>query len=489
MHRQSGRHLKTDYYLEIECLPDEGLFSPSEIVKRKYDKHTQPEYFARMFHAIYQFGIRNGLPLEPDNGKRLPGGKLALTDKGRAELKPGERRAKWLGKTWKSKLYIEDREEIRQYAKELLINTLSQCLVKKHREEDAMRRKDEHIKKTVHKIRLKKGLMVAALVAAIVLTAGSLYNYSFLHEGFGILRNQGPKAAFEFFQNRGESYDNMFGQAWTAYRNTDYQEAEKLSQQVLKSRSLRDQARAWYLLAILKTIDGQFGMAEENYLNAAGIYESLDEKLSLRRTYIGLARLFILKKDTHNATYYTNLADSTFSLTNDSIYLWIKSQIAFLQNDFNTALLFSLDREKISNGDQSRLAGVYSDIAFYYGLLGYSDKCLEYTTRAQSMASEQEDILHIMYNNLNMYLYLKCTMKDYLQVRDSILAYAKEKSETKLFEMVYFIDKFNCPIPRTDPAVPDPPDDPPPSAGQTASNRNDSGQKPAPENQDNPHQN
>lgn len=485
MHRQSGRHLKTDYYLEIECLPDEELFSPSQIAKRKYDKHTQPKCFARMFHSIYQFGIRNGLALEPDNGKRLPGGKLAMTDKGRAELKPGERRAKWLGKTWKSKLYIEDREEIRQYAKELLINTLSQCLVKKHREEDAMRRKDAQLKKTARKIRLKKGLMVAALVAAIVLTAGSLYNYSFLHEGFGILRNQGPKAAFEFFQNSGDSYDNMFGQAWAAFRNGDYDLAEKLNHSVLESHADTDRARAFYLFGNIKIKQGDFDQAQEDLLTAESIYESLGNERSLYRTRMVQAKLYLDRKDLDNARYYANLVGQNSEAQQDEYYFYIQSQIALLFNDFEDALRFALQREKMFAGDRSQLVSIYSDIGFFYGLLGDLDNCLQYTVKAESTANIQKNPKGLMFNNINMCLYLKCSLKDYSDLRDSILAYARENKEEKLMEWMYFVDKFNCPIEPVGDGDPPPPDDSPPSAEQTASNRNDSGQKPASSDQEN----
>lgn len=457
MHRQAGRHLKTEYYLEIECLPDEKLFSPSEIVRRKHDKKTDHESYTRMFHSIYQFGVRNGLTLFPDNGKRVPGGKLGMKEDGRAMLRKGERSARWYGKTWKSKLYIEDREAIKLYAQNQLVDTLRLCL-------DQKRREHEVAKKTGRRIAMKKGLWVAALVAAIVLTAGSIYNYSYLNEGYSVLRSQGPRAAFEYFQNRGESYDNLFGLAWSAYRDGNYEEAEKIAQRVLKSRSLKDQARAWYLIGIIKTGRGDYDEGKDDLLNAVDLYESLGEKTSKRRSLIALARLFILKKDAENATYYLNLADQAYTSPNDSIYLWIRAQIAFIKNDYETALAFSLERERISSSDQSRLAGIYSDIAFYYGLIGDGESCLDYTSRAQGLASEQEDLLHIMYNNLNMYLYLKCSMRDFQHVRDSVMAYAKDKKDMKLLGMIHFIDKFSCPIPQTDPGVPDPPDDPPPGS-------------------------
>jgi len=457
MHRQSGRHLKVEYYLEIECLPDDQLFSPSEIVKRKYDKQAQPECFTRMFHAIYQFGLRNGLTLYPDNGKRLPGGKYAKTEKGRVRLKPGERRAKWLGKTWKSKLYVEDRQAIERYAKQRLVETLNLCSTQKQREEDAMKR-------TVRSIRMKKGLWVAALVAAVVLTAGSLYNYSFLNQGYAILRSQGPKAALEFFQNRGENYGTLFGKAWAAYRTGEYETAEQLAKRVLKSGALKDQARASYLLGDLNTIEGEFGKAEEYLLSAYAIYLSTGNDLSLYRTELFLAKVYLAKKDLDNAAYYLNLAETTPFAQTDHYFFYLNSQLAYLRNEFQEALLLSLHREKVFNGDRSRLTGIYSDIGFYSALSGDFAKCLDYTMKAQSIASEIEDTNALMYNNVNMCLYLKCSMQDFTDLRQAILEYARANHEQKLMEWMYFVDKFTCPIEPVDNGHGDPPDDPPPDS-------------------------
>jgi len=462
MHRQSGRHLKVEYYLEIECLPDDQLFSPSEIVKRKYDKQAQPECFTRMFHAIYQFGLRNGLTLYPDNGKRLPGGKYAKTEKGRVRLKPGERRAKWLGKTWKSKLYVEDRQAIERYAKQRLVETLDMCLTGKRRKQRVLKEKEAKMRKTRLKIRMKKSFWMVALVAAVVLTAGSLYNYNYLHEGYAVLRSEGPKAALEFFQNRGDTYDNLFGQAWAAYRNGSLQEAERLARLVRKSSSMKDMARASYLIGELKTIDGNYDLASEHLQTALALYESTGKSQSVLRTRLALAKLYITQKDLSNAKYYINLAGAFDGAEKNHVFLYLQSQVAFLENDYDQALSLSLAREKIAREDKSQLAGIYSDIGFYYGLTGNLSKCLEYTQKAEGLAAKQENSFLLMYNKINLCLYFKCTMNDYAALMDAIFDYAKENKDTKLMEQIYFVEKFQCPIPQTDPGHLDPPDDPPP---------------------------
>lgn len=457
MHRQAGRHLKTEYYLEIECLPDEKLFSPSEIVRRKHDKKTDHESYTRMFHSIYQFGVRNGLTLFPDNGKRVPGGKLGMKEDGRAMLRKGERSARWYGKTWKSKLYIEDREAIKLYAQNQLVDTLRLCL-------DQKRREHEVAKKTGRRIAMKKGLWVAALVAAIVLTAGSIYNYSYLNEGYSVLRSQGPGAALEYFQNRGESYDNLFGSAWAAFRNGNNQLAEKLALQVQKSQSMKDRARASYLLGILKTNSGEYEKSEDFLLTANAIFETTGNLASQYRTQMSLARLYIAKKDVTNALYYTNLAELYSSSQEDEYFFYLKSQIAFLQNNFEGALSYALKREAFAKEDLSVLLGVYSDIGLYYGLTGYSELCLDYTFKAKRLAEKQDNDLYLMHNNINICLYLKCTMQDYSQLRETILTYARNNKDIKLFEMMYFIDKFQCSLQQSDPGHPPPPDDPPPGS-------------------------
>lgn len=465
MHRQSGRYPISDYYVELECLPENELFTPSDITRRKYNRKSDHESFQKMFHAIYQFGTRNGLALNPDNCIRRAGGKPFM-ENGRAKLMPGERRAKWYGKTWKSKLYIEDRLALKKFVAAKLVNVLTQ--IKEAKMED--HRKPEltdlqelvvqqtEIPKTVNKFTIWK----VALLAAIVLTAGGLYNYSYLNEGFQILRSDGAQSAIEFFQNRGESYDNIFGQAWASYRNGDYEEAEKLSHKVLASRAANDQARASYLLGELKTIGGEYEQAKEHFLTAHAIYQSLGKLESQYRTQLGLTKLYLSQRDIQNASYYLNLSEQNEKAWEDEYFLYFKSQIAFSEGDYETALSLSLNREKLVNGDNSRLSGIYSDIGLYYGFIGNLEECLSYTIKAQGIASEQENKKSLMHNNLNMCLYLKCSMQDYSQLRETVLMYARSKKDMKLMEMMYFIDKFTCPLSQGDPGDLPPPDDPPP---------------------------
>lgn len=465
------------------CLPDEQLFSPSEITRRKYDKTTQLESFQKMFHAIYQFGIRNGITLQPDNCLRRAGGKPFMED-GKAKLQPGERSAKWYGKTWKSKLYIEDRQAIKKFVVEKLINVLSQIQDEKAKEQPMEK---VPLQKPTRKAKPKRkfGIWAYPLIAAILLTGFSLYNYSYLQEGFQILRQEGAQSALNFFQNRGESYDNIFGEAWASYRNGDYEHAEKLGQKVLKSGSMKNQARASYLLGDLDILEGRYEQAKEHFLTALALYQTTGKTDSQYRTQLGLTKLYLSQKDVGNASYYLNLSEQlNENAWEDEYFLYFKSQVAFLKSDFDTALSLSLEREKLAKGDNSRLSGIYSDIGLYYGFSGYLDECLSYTVKAQSMASEQENTKTLMHNNLNMCLYLKCSMQDYSELRETILSYARSKKDMKLMEMMYYIEKFSCPLTQGDPGDLPPPDGtdidsgdvPPPLA-----NRGDTGDPPPPD--------
>lgn len=457
MHRQSGRYPNNEYYVVIECLPDDQLFSPSQIAKRKFDKNLHPSAFQKMFHAIYQFGIRNGLAIEPDNCVRKPGGKPVL-ERDKAKLKPGERSAKWLGKTWKSKLYIEDRIAIKKFVATKLLKTLVCIQEEKENKSTMTQTKPSSKPIPITRSSRKLKLWAVALIAAILFTAGAAYNYTFLNQGYGILRADGAKAAYQFFQNRGVSFDNLFGQAWAAFRAGEYKQSEKLAKQVLTSRNLKDRARANYLLGTLKTTSGDFEEAKEYLLAAEAIYDTLQNERSLYRTHLVQAKLYLSVKDLDNANYYTNLASMNETAQSDEYFFYIQSQIAFSEGQYQQALELSLTREKLVGSDQSQMPSVYSDIGFYYGLLGYQDQCLNYTIKAESIASAQEDTNAMMYNNINMCLYLKCTMRDYGQLRESILRYARTKNEVRLMEHVYFVDKFTCPMIRTGNGHPPPPD-------------------------------
>ena len=375
---------------------------------------------------------------------------------GKAKLKKGERSAKWYGKTWKSKLFVEDRIAIKRDIRLKLVNALSHHI--------ALRREAEkHIEvkmppKSSRKRRtFRPKLWQVALIAAILLTAMGLNNISFLRQGLNILHREGPKSAASFFQDKGESYDHMFGRAWAAFRSGDYDQATELGEQVLESAALKDQARGWYLLGVIQTNRSDYENAKESLLNALVLYETLGKIQSQYETYLALAKLFLAQKQVANATYYANLAKNA-GTASDQYLLYIQSQIAFLQDDYERALALSIERETLAKGNRSRLIGVYSDIGFYYGLVGNKEKCLDYTIRAQNIATEQEDTKSLVYNKLNMCLYLKCSMQDYSHLKESILNYARSHKEVNLLEMMYFVDKFHCPMFQIDNGDPNPPD-------------------------------
>lgn len=455
MRRQSGRHLNPYYYIEIELLPDDEYFSPSDIVKRKLDKKAEPESYNKMFHCIYQFGFRNGLALFPDNCVRRPNGKPVVQKNGKAKLWPGERSAKWTGKTWKSKLYVDDQEAILDFARSQLVTALQQWLAEK---QQIQVMEKEHPVGKKRSFRLKKSLWVAVFAAAIVLTAGGLYTRDYLKEGYEVLKSDGPKAAFGFFQNRGESYDNLFGKAWAAFRNGEYDHAEALANRVLKSGDDHDRARGSYLLGSLKSQQGNFEDAQEHLQAAEVIYRSLGNAKSLYRTRLVQAKLYLDLKDIDNARYYSNLAGQNPEAKDDDYFNYVQSQIAFLSRDFEMALELALYREKVFAGDHSKLAGIYSDVGLYFGFVGDLDHCLEYTLKAEKQANKVEDSSALMFNSVNMYLYLKCSMKDYHELRLSILEYAQANNDMRLQELVNFIDKFNCPVEQADNGHPPPPD-------------------------------
>lgn len=412
-----------------------------------------------------------------------------MTEKGKAQLKPGERRAKWLGRTWKSMLFEEDREAFARHAKTRLIVALGNCLAKKRRDENSIPGEETTKGQPFRKLHLKKGLFTAALFGTIVLAVGSLYKNSILPkayeilrsegpkatlelfqnpgktenllgEGYAVLRSEGPEAALGFFQNQRETFDHLFGQAWAAFRNGDYLTAKRLGTRVLKSEAIKDQARASYLLGIVRTTEGDFNQAQKDLLIALSIYEVTGKALPLARTRLALAKLHLSQRDLDKASYYANLAETTYDAWNDQFFLYIKAQIAFLRNDFDEALRIVLKQEKVADGDNSQLAGVYADIGFYSCLVGKFNQCFDFTMKAQTLAQKLNSEKLLMYNQVNFYLYMKCTSREASFYRETALEYARTTPDIKLMEYLYFVDKFTCPIPRPNPGDPDPPDDP-----------------------------
>lgn len=471
MKRQCGRHPNKEYYLEIERLPDDELFSPTEITKRKYDKKSQNELFTKMFHAIYQFGFRNGLSLFPDNAVRGANGKPVM-ENGRAKLEPGVRSARWLGATWKSHLYADDHEAIKKYAQVKLTRTLRLIL---HQKLEQTERKgepmpEEKAPRTTFLPRWK--LLVAALVVGMLLTAGGVYNHSFLKQGLHVLRSDGAQAAWSFFQNRGESWDNMAGAAWAAYRKGDYLQSEELSAKLRESSSPTHQARAAYILGLIQTTRGKTELAEESLLEALAFYQSLNHSGAQYRTILALSRVFLNAENIKKAEYYINLAEIRENAWRDEYFLYLKSQMAFLKSDYDTALhLAKMRQELLPEENAARLMGVYADIGFYSCLVGDDETCLNYTLQAQALATQLGAKKNGIYNQINMCVYLKCQFKDYSHLQQKIVAYAMEHQDAMLMKYMLFVEKFSCPLERPDPGDPYFPDDPPPDTPPPAASQ------------------
>lgn len=459
MKRKVGRHPNIEYYQEILRLPGKQLFSPAQIAARVYDKDVDYKSFRNLFSAIYQFGVRNGLKEKPDNCEHNSDGTPVVV-KGKHILLEGHRHAKWYGETWRNALYDDDLDIFKKQLVKKLATTLTHVANQKHQvtvKVVSMQRPEGSVKKP-----RRRWMMIALVAVAVIFSATSLYNYSTLNQGFAVLRKDGPKAAMEFFKNRGETYDTMFGRAWAAYRNGDYDQASTLGKNVLKSSKLDNKARANYLLGELSTITGDFENAQEYLLAAHGIYETTGKSGSEFRTLLALSKLFISQKDKVSAEYYLNLAATNQRAKSDHFFLYLNAQLAFLNNDFDAALELSLQREEFVGEDNSQLADVYSEIGFFSCLVGDYDTCFTYTMRSQNVSQKINSEIQLMYNNVNLYLYQKCTLRDYSYLREAILDYARKESDTKIMEYVYFVDKFSCPIPRPGAGHIDPPDDPPP---------------------------
>ena len=306
----------------------------------------------------------------------------------------------------------------------------------------------------------KKWLLIAAV--AMVLTGASLYNYNILGQGYQIMRSEGPKAALTFFQNRGETYDSLFGIGWNAFREGDYETALEYGNRVLLSRKVEDRARASYLLGVVHTNLDDKVTAEEQLKTALDLYHSLNKPLSEFRCQMAIARLNLTYEDLEVAEYYANLAEATYDAWNDQFFLYLKSQIAFLRHDYQGALALVKQQLDLVKNDKSQLAGVFGDLGFYHCLIGDLDKGLEFTMMAQSLSLKLDSEKLVMYNTINYYLYMKCSLKDYSYYRQITLDFARKHRDTKLLEKIYFVDKTTCSIPPTNPGDPDPPDDPPP---------------------------
>lgn len=313
---------------------------------------------------------------------------------------------------------------------------------------------------------VRRGVLLVAIAFGLFCTAAGIFNYGTLNDGYQILSKVGPKAAYDYFANRSESLDNTFGKAWTLFQLGEYGDSEQLVDIVLKSGKLKHQANGFYLLGNIALRRGEYNNAIETLDTAAIYYSRIDHTRGMYLATLSVANCYLLMDDAANGEFYLNKAMQLDPSQNSDFLLVLRSKFEFLKGNYQEALDLNLKRlSTFQNGQLS--GGVYSEIGFYYGLLGDMEKSLSYTLMAQQIAQQSEDVVLSHYNQVNWLLIYKCAGQVHATFRENLVNWAEERKDTRLKKQIYFVDKFHCAFKRTDPVFPpppppDPPREPPP---------------------------
>ena len=308
---------------------------------------------------------------------------------------------------------------------------------------------------------VRRGVLLVAIAFGLFCTAAGIFNYGTLNDGYRILSKIGPKAAYDYFAHRSESLDNTFGKAWTLFQLGEYGESEQLVEIVLKSTKMKHQADSFYLLGNIALRRGEYINAIETLDTAAIYYSRIDQSRGIYLATLSMANCYLLMDDAANGEFYLNKAMQIDPSQSSDLLLVLRSKLEFLNGNYQEALDLNLQRlSTFQNGQLS--GGVYSEIGFYYGLLGDMEKALSYTLMAQQIAQQSEDVVLIHYNQVNWLLIYKCAGQDHAAFRESLLNWAEERKDTRLKKQIYFVDKFHCVFKRTDPVFPPPPPPDPP---------------------------
>lgn len=90
---------------------------------------------------------------------------------------------------------------------------------------------------------------------------------------------------------------------------------------------------------------------------------------------LSMANCYLLMDDAQNGEFYLNKASQLEPAQNSDFLLVLKSKLEFLKGNCQEALDLNLKRlSTFQNGQLT--GGVYSEIGFYYGLLGDMEKSL-----------------------------------------------------------------------------------------------------------------
>lgn len=299
---------------------------------------------------------------------------------------------------------------------------------------------------------IRKPVLVFSLVILGSFGAFGMMS-AFYPEGFRVFREQGPRAALEYFQrasNKSENPTLVFGQAWSKYSMGDLKEAEEDCYRLIREPNLPEgiYANALFLLGNIARSNGRYDEADEHLYQAYSIYERLGKDGNLYKSCLAMARVAIMRGDLERAESLLDqsLVHHAFVQKDLGHYFQLKTQAAFLRGDYGDALDFSYQRlaEYERVGMKNNQADALSDIGFYSILMGYYNHGFDKTIQAQEFIQKTGAQGKYYFNLINFLLLQRCKGGTYQTLVDQIQKRIDEEANLDLKSYLEFSMTCDC---------------------------------------------
>ncbi|MGB5026424.1 MAG: tetratricopeptide repeat-containing sensor histidine kinase, partial [Saprospiraceae bacterium] len=188
----------------------------------------------------------------------------------------------------------------------------------------------------------------------------------------------------------------------------DYYERSKYLAEKLNNKS--QLASSYYSLGSCFLAKGNFDLSLENYLKAVRLYEELNHKRRLTKTYIDIAYLYTEYAYYSKAHDYFDKAKLLIDQSQDTLelnyYFQEKGNFYYRQAKFDSAILCNMESNRIAaliKNDNYSIPNTLSNIGLMYKKMGRLDDALLYIDSALILLNQSGDLEFLLsgiYNNL-----------------------------------------------------------------------------------------
>lgn len=438
MRRMTGRHLGMELALTIASLPDDELFSASEVAFTKYDPKLRRTEYERLKNKLWKLANRNGLPDNPDNCARDEEGDPLLNEHARPVLQKGERYPRYQGTTWKGLLYDEDWAAVKNAPKEATSSEIHQVQetppsspvsspTASAPKENAtasvtpLSPDSPELPEIVGKAfkaytwrRMRRFLFGPLGIGILFISSSLLLPTAIggIRHGFdavyAVFAQKGTAAALQMaISSKEDSLEMYFGSGWLYFMARDTHRARYIMNDILNdpSTSLHYRAKALYVLGTLELTKKEFDKAESYFNQSISAYEGLGMSEGVGRNLIELAKVNWRQNRTPEAFLIAHEAKEILQSGGELTKLFMR--LYFETSDYEKSIAYA---HRLIAEDERVFERItaYLHLGYTYTILGNDPLALEFNAKASALIESTEDKNLRFYRFVNEIAYGEC---------------------------------------------------------------------------------